>query len=56
MVNACHLVSLGKADSLRGLQDEILQKSSKLEGLDIKLKDLLEKLRKKAQDFSTCQG
>ncbi|KAM4587748.1 laminin subunit beta-3 [Odontesthes bonariensis] len=46
----------GKADSLRGLQDEILQKSSNLDALHIKLKDLLEKLRKKAQDFSTCQG
>ncbi|XP_023138331.1 laminin subunit beta-3 isoform X1 [Amphiprion ocellaris] len=46
----------GKADSLRGLQDEILQKSTKLEGLDAKLKDLLAKLRKKAHDLSTCQG
>lgn len=45
----------GKGDSLRLLQDEILQKSTKLEGLDAKLKDLLAKLRKKAQDLSTCQ-
>lgn len=46
----------GKADSLRELQNEILQKSKKLEGFDAKLKDLLEKLRKKAHDLSTCQG
>ncbi|XP_054641853.1 laminin subunit beta-3-like [Dunckerocampus dactyliophorus] len=46
----------GKADSLRQLQDEIIQKSSKLEGLEEKLKDILEKLRKKAYDLSTCQG
>ncbi|KAI3370517.1 hypothetical protein L3Q82_025278 [Scortum barcoo] len=46
----------GKADSLRGLQDEILQKSTRLDGLDAKLKDLLEQLRKKASDLSTCQG
>ncbi|XP_044068558.1 laminin subunit beta-3 isoform X2 [Siniperca chuatsi] len=46
----------GKADSLRFLQNEILQKSTKLEGLDAKLKDLVAKLRKKANDLSTCQG
>ncbi|KAK2821040.1 hypothetical protein Q5P01_023999 [Channa striata] len=46
----------GKADSLRDLQDEILQKSIKLEGLDGKLQDLLAQLRKKANDLSTCQG
>ncbi|XP_029358209.1 laminin subunit beta-3 [Echeneis naucrates] len=46
----------GKADSLRQLQDEILQKSTKLEGLDTKLKELLSELRKKAHDLSTCQG
>ncbi|GAA6225593.1 laminin subunit beta-3 [Lates japonicus] len=46
----------GRADSLRKLQDEILQKSTKLEGLDAKLKDLLSQLRKKAHDLSTCQG
>ncbi|XP_045931647.1 laminin subunit beta-3-like [Micropterus dolomieu] len=46
----------GKADSLRGLQDEVLQKSTQLEGLDAKLKDLLAALRKKALDLSTCQG
>ncbi|XP_049426216.1 laminin subunit beta-3 isoform X1 [Epinephelus fuscoguttatus] len=46
----------GKADTLRTLQDEILQKSTKLEGLDTKLKDLLKALRKKASDLSTCQG
>uniref|UniRef100_UPI0037E7B566 laminin subunit beta-3 n=1 Tax=Semicossyphus pulcher TaxID=241346 RepID=UPI0037E7B566 len=44
----------GKADSLRALQDEILQKSAKLDGLDTKLQDLLAKLRKKAYDLSTC--
>ncbi|KAE8297870.1 Laminin subunit beta-3 [Larimichthys crocea] len=46
----------GKGDSLRQLQDEVLQKSAKLEGLDEKLRDLLAKLRKKASDLSTCQG
>ena len=46
----------GKADSLRLLQGEIFQKSTKLEGLDTKLKDLLSKLRKKAHDLSACQG
>ncbi|XP_035517151.1 laminin subunit beta-3 [Morone saxatilis] len=46
----------GKGDSLRRLQDEILQKSTKLEGLDAKVKDLLEKLRTKAHDLSICQG
>ncbi|KAG7229500.1 hypothetical protein INR49_031924 [Caranx melampygus] len=46
----------GKADSLRQLQDEIIRKSTKLDGLDAKLQDLLSKLRKKAQDLSTCQG
>lgn len=51
----CYLFP-GKGDSLRLLQDEILQKSTKLEGLDAKLRDLLAKLRKKAYDLSTCQG
>ncbi|XP_028262926.1 laminin subunit beta-3 [Parambassis ranga] len=46
----------GKADSLRKLQDEILEKSTKLEGLDAKLEDLLAQLRKKAYDLSICQG
>lgn len=46
----------GKGESLKQLQDEILQKSEKLNGLDAKLKDLLEKLRKKAHDLSICQG
>ncbi|XP_029006744.1 laminin subunit beta-3 [Betta splendens] len=46
----------GKADILRGLQEEILQKSTRLEGLDTKLKDLLAQLRKKANDLSSCQG
>ncbi|KAF1392228.1 hypothetical protein PFLUV_G00050580 [Perca fluviatilis] len=46
----------GKADSLNGLQDEILAKSKQLEGLDAKLKDILGKLQNKAQDLSTCQG
>ncbi|XP_053171447.1 laminin subunit beta-3 [Scomber japonicus] len=46
----------GKADTLRGLQDEILRKSSKLEGLDAKLQHLLAQLRKKARDLSICQG
>lgn len=46
----------GKADSLKGLQDEIVLKSKQLEGLDAKLKDILGKLRNKAQDLSTCQG
>ncbi|XP_051931035.1 laminin subunit beta-3 [Hippocampus zosterae] len=46
----------GKADSLKQLQDEILQKSSQLEGLDAKLKDLVAQLQKKAHDLSVCQG
>ncbi|XP_077385629.1 laminin subunit beta-3 [Festucalex cinctus] len=45
----------GKADSLKKLQDEILQKSSKLGGLDAKLKDLVAQLQKKAYDLSNCQ-
>ncbi|XP_037620786.1 laminin subunit beta-3-like isoform X1 [Sebastes umbrosus] len=46
----------GKADSIQSLQDEILQSSTKLEGFDVKLKDLLDQLIKKANDHSTCQG
>ncbi|KAL6111275.1 lamb3 [Pungitius sinensis] len=46
----------GKAESLRGLQDAVLQKSTELEGLDVKLKELLDQLRQKAEDLSTCQG
>ncbi|XP_061788627.1 laminin subunit beta-3-like [Nerophis lumbriciformis] len=46
----------GKADSLKQLQDEIIQKSTNLEGLEDKLKGLLVTLRKKAYDLSTCQG
>ncbi|XP_061640126.1 laminin subunit beta-3-like isoform X2 [Phyllopteryx taeniolatus] len=46
----------GKADSLKQLQDDILQKSTKLEGLDAKLKDLVAQLQKKAHDLSVCQG
>ncbi|CAN9512145.1 unnamed protein product [Ophioblennius macclurei] len=46
----------GKADTLKDLQDEILQKSIKLQGLDTTLQELLTKLRKKARDLSTCQG
>ncbi|KAM9813916.1 laminin subunit beta-3 [Neosynchiropus ocellatus] len=45
----------GKADSIRQLQDEVSQKSVKLDGLEEKLKDLLAALRKKAEDLSTCQ-
>ncbi|KAI4827778.1 hypothetical protein KUCAC02_031149 [Chaenocephalus aceratus] len=43
----------GKAESLRLLQGEVLQKSSQLEGLDVTLKDLLEKLRRKSD---ICHG
>ncbi|XP_040890794.1 laminin subunit beta-3 isoform X2 [Toxotes jaculatrix] len=46
----------GKADSLRQLQDEILQKSTKLEGLDARLKEILSELRRKAYVHATCQG
>ncbi|XP_028303311.1 laminin subunit beta-3 isoform X2 [Gouania willdenowi] len=46
----------GKADSIRNLQDDILQKSKQLEGLDTKLKDLITQLRKKGRDLSNCQG
>lgn len=44
----------GKAESLRSLQDEITQKSAKLEGLEDKLKDILKALRKRAEEFRTC--
>ncbi|XP_060925892.1 laminin subunit beta-3 [Limanda limanda] len=44
----------GKADSLRSLHDQIVQNSTLLEGLDVKLKDLFSKLRKKADDLSSC--
>ncbi|XP_054472751.1 laminin subunit beta-3 [Anoplopoma fimbria] len=44
----------GKADSLRGLQEEIRQKSTKLEGLDATLKDLLETLLEEAHRHRTC--
>lgn len=51
------LKSLGdKAESLRTLQDEIVQKSSRLTGLDVALQERLDQLRKKAHDLSTCQG
>ncbi|KAM4740269.1 laminin subunit beta-3 [Anableps anableps] len=46
----------GKADSLRGLQDEIIQKSAKLDGLDVKLKEILKTLRSRAEELRTCQG
>ncbi|RVE72887.1 hypothetical protein OJAV_G00043470 [Oryzias javanicus] len=46
----------GKADSLRKLQDEVLMKSSKLEGLDTRVRELLAQLRKKAHDLRVCQG
>ncbi|KAM9759319.1 laminin subunit beta-3 [Menidia menidia] len=46
----------GKADSLRRLQDQILQKSQNLQGLDTRLKVLLEELRLKARVLSNCQG
>ncbi|KAM7006218.1 laminin subunit beta-3 [Tautogolabrus adspersus] len=46
----------GKADSLRSLQDEVLQKSANLEGLNAKVKDLLAQLRQKAKDLSSCVG
>uniref|UniRef100_UPI003AAB3FD0 laminin subunit beta-3 n=1 Tax=Centroberyx gerrardi TaxID=166262 RepID=UPI003AAB3FD0 len=45
-----------KADSLRKLQEEVLKKSGMLEGLDAKLKGLLEKLRGKANILSACLG
>ncbi|XP_077458649.1 laminin subunit beta-3 [Stigmatopora argus] len=46
----------GKADSLKTLQDEILQKSLKLEGLDGRLKDLVKQLQKKGTDLEDCLG
>ncbi|XP_011611933.1 laminin subunit beta-3 isoform X1 [Takifugu rubripes] len=46
----------GKGDSLRNLQAEILQKSRRLDGLEIILQVLLAQLRKKAHDLSICQG
>ncbi|XP_047437735.1 laminin subunit beta-3-like [Mugil cephalus] len=44
----------GKADSLRRLQGEILQKSTKLEGLDAKMRELLENLRYQADRHTSC--
>lgn len=52
----CVCFLLGKADSIQRLQDEIVQKSTKLEQLDVDLKTLLTQLRKKADDLSACQG
>lgn len=46
----------GKADSMKLLQDEILQKSTRLTDLNAQLKALVAQLRKKAQDLRTCQG
>ncbi|XP_015254719.1 PREDICTED: laminin subunit beta-3 [Cyprinodon variegatus] len=46
----------GKADSLRRLQEEILQKSTKLEGLDAKLQDILKTLRSKTEKLHSCQN
>ncbi|XP_054879283.1 laminin subunit beta-3-like isoform X2 [Poeciliopsis prolifica] len=46
----------GKADSLRGLQDEIIQKSTELDGLDTKLKDILQTIRKRAEELRSCSA
>ncbi|XP_075996367.1 laminin subunit beta-3 isoform X2 [Genypterus blacodes] len=46
----------GKADSLRRLQDEILQKSHQLGKLDTVLEGLVAHLRKRATDHKMCQG
>ncbi|XP_037534463.1 laminin subunit beta-3 [Nematolebias whitei] len=46
----------GKAGSLQILQDEILEKSTNLQGLDDKLKKLLAQLQDKAKDLRSCQG
>lgn len=46
----------GKADSLRELQDKVLQKSQRLVGLDAKLQDILNDLHQKVNILSTCQG
>ncbi|CAL9704999.1 unnamed protein product [Knipowitschia caucasica] len=46
----------GKAESIRQLQKEILAKSSTLEGLDVKLGDLLAQLRKRAKELRSCQA
>lgn len=46
----------GKADSLKSLQDQVLLKSARLQGLDTKLRDLLQKLRSKASELQACQG
>ncbi|KAM3877796.1 laminin subunit beta-3 [Diretmus argenteus] len=43
-----------KADSLRRLQGEVIQKSQMLEGLDAKLKGILQKLRVKSHNLLTC--
>nr|XP_020504058.1 laminin subunit beta-3 [Labrus bergylta] len=46
----------GKADTLRTLQDEILQKSLNLEGLDAKVKELLADLRLHGTNHRECKG
>ncbi|XP_062309966.1 laminin subunit beta-3-like [Osmerus eperlanus] len=46
----------GKADSLRDLQNQVLQKSERLSGLDAKLQEILADLREKVTILSTCQG
>lgn len=46
----------GKVDSIKLLQEEILAKSNRLEGLDTKLSDLLAQLRKRAQELHRCHG
>nr|XP_019959824.1 PREDICTED: laminin subunit beta-3 [Paralichthys olivaceus] len=46
----------GKADSLRNLRTQIIDKSATLEVDDAKLRQLLKDLRKKVYDLSTCQG
>ncbi|XP_068451065.1 laminin subunit beta-3-like [Clinocottus analis] len=45
----------GKADSIRDMQDEITQQSTRLEGLDDELKRLLRELRNKGKILSNCQ-
>ncbi|KAJ3601988.1 hypothetical protein NHX12_029749 [Muraenolepis orangiensis] len=46
----------GKADSLRRLQNDVLQKSQMLHGKDALLEGLLKELRNKAKSLSSCQG
>ena len=46
----------GRADSLRRLQEDVLQNSERLRGLNVKVQGLLTKLRTRVKVLSECQG